>query len=278
MLVTGSADRDIQNSRILRGISLKVAAASVCLIGRNGAGKTTTFRTIRGYLTPFAGTVALKDRSIVGLPTHAICAARHRLCARESQVFGDLNVARTSSCRRWTRPQGRDAKTRIAMAYEFFPKRVPMPRARQPAIRGRAQDGFDRACADARWPSSAAARRAVRRLSRRHSSISEGIASIRRLGRGILMAESNIHHIPEYADSLMSGSAARSSLRGRPQSARVARCDEYHQRRRVTPHEVAMQKILSDRRSNSFARRLCIPDTCDVGSRSVRDPQQARRA
>jgi len=33
-------------------------------------------------------------------------------------------------------------------------------------------------------------------------SISEGIASIRQRGHGILMAESNIHHIPEYADSL----------------------------------------------------------------------------
>ena len=33
-------------------------------------------------------------------------------------------------------------------------------------------------------------------------SISEGIASIRRLGHGVLMAESNVHHIPEYADAL----------------------------------------------------------------------------
>jgi branched-chain amino acid transport system ATP-binding protein len=33
-------------------------------------------------------------------------------------------------------------------------------------------------------------------------SISEGIASIRRLGHGILLAESNVHHIPDYADSL----------------------------------------------------------------------------
>ncbi|HVR93048.1 MAG TPA: ATP-binding cassette domain-containing protein, partial [Casimicrobiaceae bacterium] len=38
---------DIQNSRILRGISLKVAAGElICLVGRNGAGKTTTFRSI----------------------------------------------------------------------------------------------------------------------------------------------------------------------------------------------------------------------------------------
>jgi excinuclease ABC subunit A len=33
-------------------------------------------------------------------------------------------------------------------------------------------------------------------------ALSEGIASIRRLGHAILMAESNVHHIPEYADAL----------------------------------------------------------------------------
>ena len=33
-------------------------------------------------------------------------------------------------------------------------------------------------------------------------SISEGIASIRRLGHGVLMAESNVHHLPEDADAL----------------------------------------------------------------------------
>ena len=33
-------------------------------------------------------------------------------------------------------------------------------------------------------------------------SISEGIASIRRLGHGVVIAESNVHHIPDYADAL----------------------------------------------------------------------------
>jgi branched-chain amino acid transport system ATP-binding protein len=33
-------------------------------------------------------------------------------------------------------------------------------------------------------------------------SLSEGIASIRRLGHAILMAGSNLHHIPDYAESL----------------------------------------------------------------------------
>ena len=33
-------------------------------------------------------------------------------------------------------------------------------------------------------------------------TISDGIGSIRSLGHGILIAESNIHHIPEFADRL----------------------------------------------------------------------------
>ena len=33
-------------------------------------------------------------------------------------------------------------------------------------------------------------------------SIAEGIAAITRLGRSVLLAESNIHHVPEFADRL----------------------------------------------------------------------------
>jgi branched-chain amino acid transport system ATP-binding protein len=33
-------------------------------------------------------------------------------------------------------------------------------------------------------------------------TIADGIAAIRGRGHGVLMAESNVHHIPEYADAL----------------------------------------------------------------------------
>ena len=32
--------------------------------------------------------------------------------------------------------------------------------------------------------------------------IAEGVASIRAMGKGVLIAESNIHHIPDYVDRL----------------------------------------------------------------------------
>ena len=131
MLAIDRLTVDIQNSRILRGISLRVAAgALVCLVGRNGAGKTTTFRTIMGYLKIVSGTISFQDRPLAGLATHRIAQLGIGYAPEESQVFGDLNVAENIELPTWTRPQGRAAKERIALAYEIFPK------LRQYATRG----------------------------------------------------------------------------------------------------------------------------------------------
>jgi branched-chain amino acid transport system ATP-binding protein len=195
---------DIQTSRILRGISLQVAAGQlVCLVGRNGAGKTTTFRTIMGYLKPVSGTIAFDGQSIVGVPTHRIAQRGVGYAPEESQVFGDLTVAENIELPTWTRPQGRDAKTRIDLAYEIFPK------LRQYATRG----GNQLSGGERKMVSIARALTLDPRLLLLDEpfeglspaiipSIAEGIASIRRLGHGVLMAESNIHHIPDYADAV----------------------------------------------------------------------------
>ena len=111
-------------------------------------------------------------------------------------------------------------------------------------------------------------------------SISEGIASIRRLGHGILMAESNIHHIPEYADSLYVLERGEIIFAGHAcRCARIARGDERHQRRRlISRARIVMPKILTEAQIEQIpARRLRVSDTRDVGSRSARDPQQAGR-
>ena len=76
-----SVDRlvvDIQSSRILRAISLQVAAGElVCLVGRNGAGKTTLFRTIMGFIAPVSGAIAFEGTSLAGLRTHRIAQLKH---------------------------------------------------------------------------------------------------------------------------------------------------------------------------------------------------------
>jgi branched-chain amino acid transport system ATP-binding protein len=204
MLAIDRLTVDIQNSRILHGISLEVAAGQlVCLVGRNGAGKTTTFRTVMGYLKPAGGAIRFHGQALVGMPTYRIAKLGIGYAPEESQVFGDLNVAENIELPTWTRPQGRDAKTRIDLAYGIFPK-----------LRGYASRGGNQLSGGERKMVSIA--RAVALDAQLLlldepfeglspaiiPSIAEGIASIRKLGHGILMAESNIHHIPEYADNL----------------------------------------------------------------------------
>jgi branched-chain amino acid transport system ATP-binding protein len=195
---------DIQSSRILRGISLAVAAGElVCLVGRNGAGKTTMFRTIMGFIAPVSGAMDFQGTSLVGQRTHRIAQLGVGYSPEESQVFGDLTVAENIELPTWTRPQGREAKARIDLAYEVFPK------LRQYAARGGNQlSGGERkmvsvARALALDPKLLLLDEPFEGLSPAViPTISDGIASIRRLGHGVLMAESNVHHIPDYADRL----------------------------------------------------------------------------
>ena len=204
MLAIDQLTVDIQNSRILRGISLRVAAGElVCLVGRNGAGKTTTFRTIMGYLKVVSGTISFQGRALAGLATHRIAQLGIGYAPEESQVFGDLNVAENIELPTWTRPGGRAAAERIKLAYEIFPK------LRTYATRGGNQlSGGERkmvsiARAVALDPQLLLLDEPFEGLSPAIiPSIADGIASIRGLGHGILMAESNVHHVPEYADRL----------------------------------------------------------------------------
>jgi len=204
MLAVDQLTVDIQNSRILRGVSIKVATGQlVCLVGRNGAGKTTTFRSIMGYLKPVSGSIEFEGRSIAGMATHRIAQMGIGYAPEESQVFGDLTVAENIEMATWTRPQGRDAKTRIDLAYAIFPK------LRQYATRG----GNQLSGGERKMVSIARALTLDPRLLLLDEpfeglsptiipSIGQGIASIRRLGHGVVMAESNVHHIPDFADAL----------------------------------------------------------------------------
>jgi branched-chain amino acid transport system ATP-binding protein len=218
MLILDKLGVDIQNSRILRGISLDVGAGQlVCLMGRNGAGKTTTMRAIMGYVTPVGGTISFKDRAIGGLPTHRIAQMGIGYSPEESQVFGELTVAENIELPTWTRPQGRAAAERIGLAYEIFPK------LRQYAARGGNQlSGGERkmvsiARALTLDPEMLLLDEPFEGLSPAIiPSISEGIASIRRRGHGILMAESNVHHIPEYADGLYVLERGEIIFKGKP--------------------------------------------------------------
>jgi branched-chain amino acid transport system ATP-binding protein len=204
MLAIDRLTVDIQNSRILRGISLDVAAGQlVCLVGRNGAGKTTTFRTIMGYQKVVSGTIYFMKQPIAGMATHRIAQMGIGYAPEESQVFGDLNVAENIELPTWTRPGGRPAAERIKLAYEIFPKLVAYATRGGNQLSGGERKMVSIARALTLDPQLLLLDEPFEGLSPAIiPSIADGIASIRGLGHGVLIAESNIHHIPEYADRL----------------------------------------------------------------------------
>jgi branched-chain amino acid transport system ATP-binding protein len=204
MLSLSNLKVDIEGSRILDGISLSVAAGElVCLIGRNGAGKTTTLRSIMGYRRPVSGDIAFEGADLTRLPTWQIAQRGIGFSPEESEVYADLTVAENIELSTWTRPQGRPAATRIEEAYRVFPN------LRQYLARGGAQlSGGERkmvsiARALTLDPKLLLLDEPFEGLSPAVIPlIARGVASIRAMGKGILIAESNVHHIPDYVDRI----------------------------------------------------------------------------
>ena len=204
MLAVENLVVDIEGSHILRRVSLEVAAGQlVCLVGRNGAGKSTTFRTIMGQRAAVSGSIRLDGRDIRGLRPFAIARLGVGFAPEESEVFGDLTVAENILLPTWTRPTARSASEREALAYRVFP-RLERYRARG----GQQLSGGERkmvsiARALAVDPKLLLLDEPTEGLSPAIvPSIVDGIASIRQLGHAVLMAESNLHHVPEFADRL----------------------------------------------------------------------------
>ena len=224
MLVLDRVTVDIQNSRILRAVSLRVAAGElVCLVGRNGAGKTTTLRTIMGYLQPAAGGIEFQGSSLTRMRTDRIAQLGIGYAPEESQVFGDLTVAENIELPTWTRPQGRDARARIALAYHVFPKLREYAGRGGNELSGGERKMVSIARALALDPQLLLLDEPFEGLSPAIIPvISEGIASIRGFGHGILIAESNVHHVPEYADTLYVLERGEIIFGGKPADARAS--------------------------------------------------------
>lgn len=202
MLEIKSLAVDIQNSPILRNINIEVNPGElVCLVGRNGAGKTTTLKSLMGYLQPKTGDISWKGKSIVGMKTFDIARAGIGFSPEESEVFGDLSVAENIEMPTWTIQTNRSAEERIALAYKVFPKLERYRERGGNHLSGGERKMLSIARALALDPEILILDEPFEGLSPAIIPvISEGLSSIREMGRAVLMAESNAFHIPDYAD------------------------------------------------------------------------------
>jgi branched-chain amino acid transport system ATP-binding protein len=196
---------EIQGSRILNGVSFSVGKGElVCLLGRNGAGKTTTFRTIMGYRKPVSGTIEFDGQNSSGAAPWKMARSGIGYAPEESEVFADLTVAENIALPVYTRPDtGQPPEERIELAYKIFPKLMQYKARGGSQLSGGERKMVSIARALTLDPKLLLLDEPFEGLSPAIIPvIAQGIASIKSQGRSILIAESNIHHVPDFADRL----------------------------------------------------------------------------
>ena len=188
----------LAGNQVLRGISIAVAPGElVCLVGRNGAGKTTTFRSIMGYQPLESGDVLWKGLSLGGLPTHKIVALGLGYTPEGSDVFGDLTVKDNIELPTWTRKTAKSAQARVDEAYAIFPKLKEYLHRGGQQLSGGERKMVSIARALALDPELLLLDEAFEGLSPAIlPTISTGLQRILEQGRGVLLAESNLYHLP----------------------------------------------------------------------------------
>jgi branched-chain amino acid transport system ATP-binding protein len=213
---------DIQGSRVLRDVSFSVGQGElVCFVGRNGAGKTTTLRSIMGFRKPVSGTIEFEEQTIVGLQPFQIARLGVGYAPEESEVFGELTVAENIAMPTWTCPNPRPAEERIAAAYKVFPRLERYRERGGQALSGGERKMVSIARALALGPKLLLLDEPTEGLSPAIvPSIVEGLGNIRAFGHAVFIAESNIHHVPDFTDRLYVIERGEIIFAGKPSEAR----------------------------------------------------------
>ena len=223
MLEVRDLQVEIAGSPILRSVSLRVGEGGlVCLLGRNGAGKTTLMNAVMGHRRAVGGSVRFRGQELLGMAPHRIARLGLGFSPEESEVFADLTVAENVALPTWTRTAGRPAADRIEHAYAVFPK------LRGYMARGGAQlSGGERkmvsiARALALDPEVLLLDEPFEGLSPLViPEIARGVGAVRAEGRAVLIAESNLHHLPEDADRVHVIERGEVVFSGTPEALRL---------------------------------------------------------
>ena len=204
MLEVAGLEVEIQSSEILRGVSFEVGAGElVCLVGRNGAGKTTTLRAVMGYLAPRAGTIRLSAVDLGGKSTLERARLGLGYSPEDSEVLGELTVAENVALPTWTRVTEKSADERIELAYRVFPGMRRYAERPGTHLSGGERKMLSIARALALDASVLLLDEPFEGLSPTIiPAIRDSVQQIVQLGRAVLVAESELQHVPDYASRI----------------------------------------------------------------------------
>ena len=112
------------NIRALRGVSLAVAAGTICaVIGANGAGKTTALNAICGLRALSAGRVVLDGQDITDVPPHDLVPLGLVQVPEGRRVFSRLTVQENLGMGAFRRRASRqELAAELDRVLELFPR------------------------------------------------------------------------------------------------------------------------------------------------------------
>ncbi len=194
----------IKASQILRDVSIEIGEKEVVsLIGRNGAGKTTTLRSIMGFLKPKSGGIRFMGQEIVGVSPYKIALMGIGYAPEESGIFADLTTFENIEIATWSRESSRTAEDRIKLAYSVFPALERYRARKGTQISGGERKMLSVARALALDPHLFLLDECFEGLSPAIiPQIAASIHEIAKMGHSILLAESNIYHVPDFTDRI----------------------------------------------------------------------------
>ncbi len=204
MLKVDHIDVSIKTSHILRDVLLEVNEKEVvCLIGRNGAGKSTIMRSIMGFLPPDRGKIQFLERDITGFAPYEVAKMGIAFSPEDTGIFPDLTAEENIQYPTWTRETAKTAQERIAIAYSVFPVLERYKTRKGTQLSGGERKMLSIARALALDPVLFLLDEPFEGLSPAIlPQLAESIHGITKMGPSILIAESNIYHVPEFTTRL----------------------------------------------------------------------------
>ena len=132
MLKIRSLDVAYGGLKALSGVSLDVEEGQlVAVVGPNGAGKTTLFKTISGVVTPLAGEIVYKGRSLLAVPPYERAKLGIAHVPEGRQVFASMTVMENLEMGAYARRDRRRRPELLLSVIEIFP--ILAERSAQPA-------------------------------------------------------------------------------------------------------------------------------------------------